>query len=323
MENANMQQNLSVATFDPAKTYAGASTLNLSESERKNLSAPFEDLDYEITPQGFIYLPQALSLKRLNETIGIGQWSLLLINTGSQVINMKDGKQLVKVFYDGALVIRNCFVARAAGEASYSPDNGNQSYATALEAAKSDCRQRCCKDLGIASDAWNPSFIRRWQIDHAVKVWVNKNGSKFTLWRRKDLPPLENEVGIFKVTPTVPEDPKPATAQTNRPPDELPWLNHGPDYDQAVRELLEDKTLNDLRLKWRISKETYAALNDLLQKEWKSRLETIMQMPVLIKTYEDNSRAVAEYKWLEKMFGERRDLIKSGKAKNVNSKAAA
>ena len=164
MENGNHQQNLAVASFDPARTYAGASSLRLSESEMKALAAPFDDLDYEITPQGFMYLPQALSLKMLNDVLGIGHWSLLLINTGSQAMPANNnGKRIIKVFYDGAMIVRDCFVARAAGESSYSEDNGNQSYATALEAAKTDCRQRCCKDLGIATDAWNPSFIRRWQ----------------------------------------------------------------------------------------------------------------------------------------------------------------
>lgn len=312
MENVTMQpkENLSVATFDPAKTYANASQLQLSESEMKALSAPFEDLEYEITPQGFIYLPQSISLQRLNTVLGVGRWGLILINTGSQ--QMKEG--LIKVFYDGALIIRGCFVSRAAGEASYSQLNNNQSYASALEAAKSDCRQRCCKDLGIANDAWNPTFTRRWQKEHALKVWVDKNGQKIPIWRRKDLDPFPNEIGIVVSTPHV------AGANADAPKkqtvtDELPWLNHGPDYDAALKELLEGKTLNDLRKKYRISKTTGEAIVFVLQKEWGIRLQTCNDMQTLVKSYNDNSREIAEYPWLKDMFTEKGNKIKAGKVK--------
>jgi Mitochondrial genome maintenance MGM101 len=312
MENVTMQpkENLSVATFDPAKTYANASQLQLSESEMKALSAPFEDLEYEITPQGFIYLPQSISLQRLNTVLGVGRWGLILINTGSQ--QMKEG--LVKVFYDGALIIRGCFVSRAAGEASYSSNNNNQSYASALEAAKSDCRQRCCKDLGIANDAWNPTFTRRWQKEHAVKVWVDKNGQKIPLWRRKDLDPYPNEIGIVVSTPHVQGDATDAPKQ-QIVTEELPWLNHGPEYDAAIKELLEGKTISSLRKKYRISKSTGEALLFLLQKEWAMRLDTCKTIATLSESYNLNEAEVKEYPWLKDMFSNRRDLIKNGKVK--------
>lgn len=201
--NATTTLSLNVAKFDPALTYAGASNLQLKETEMSALSAPFDDLEYELTPQGHIYLPQALSAARLNAVLGIGNWSLLLINTGAQ--EMANGS--VKVFYDGALLIRNCFVSRSAGEATYFKDNSQQSYATALEAAKSDCRQRCCKDIGIANDAWNPTFVRRWRKEHGVRVIVkdDKTNKTTVIWRRKDLDPYPNEIGIAPDAPTVPQ----------------------------------------------------------------------------------------------------------------------
>lgn len=47
---------------------------------------------------------------------------------------------------------------------------------------------RCCKDLGIASELWDPAFIAEWKAKHAVDVWVEhvKTGDKRKLWRRKD-----------------------------------------------------------------------------------------------------------------------------------------
>jgi hypothetical protein len=166
----------------------------------KSLSAPFDDHDFEITPSGFIYIPGVLTLKRLNDVIGIGRWSLLLINNGKD--DLGDGK--FKVFYDGALVIRNCFVSRSVGEAQYNSMNKNQSWASAFESAKTDCRQRCSKDLGIASDAWNPTFVRKWQKEHAIKVFVDNNGKNEVAWRRKDLEPFWNEKGPVPTGPTVP-----------------------------------------------------------------------------------------------------------------------
>ncbi|MEO6610709.1 MAG: hypothetical protein ABIT05_01205 [Chitinophagaceae bacterium] len=207
MENSKQQpkENMEVAKFDPATTYGNASNLMLTETEMKALSAPFDDLDFEITPSGFIYIPGVLTLKRLNDVIGIGRWSLLLINNGKDDL----GDNKFKVFYDGAMVIRNCFVSRSVGEAQYNATNKNQSWASAFEAAKTDCRQRCSKDLGIASDAWNPTFVRRWQKEHAVKVFVDNKGSKEVAWRRKDLDPFWNEVGFVTSTPNVPGQQKP------------------------------------------------------------------------------------------------------------------
>jgi len=205
MENSSQQptENLEVVKFDPAVVYAGASNLMLSESESSKLSAPFEDLDYEIRPDGYIYLPQVHGVMRLNSVIGPGRWGLLQINNGKEDL----GGKRWKVFYDGAMVIRNCFVSRSVGEAQYNQTNSNQSWASALESAKTDCRQRCCKDIGIGTDAWNPSFIRRWQKEYAVRVFVEEtiDGKKQRkpVWRRKDLEPFWNEIGPVPTSPTV------------------------------------------------------------------------------------------------------------------------
>jgi hypothetical protein len=304
MENSELQprENLVVATFDPTITYAGASNLQLSETEMKNLSAPFDDLEYELTPQGFIYLPQSISLKRMNDVIGIGKWGLLLINVGQQKMN----NNVIKVFYDGALMIRNCFVSRAVGEASYATTNQNQSYATALEAAKTDCRTRCCKDLGIANDAWNPSFTRAWQKKYAIRVQVrDKDGKLGIIWRRKDLDPYPNEVGLAPDRPMVPKtgDAAPAT--------ELPWLNEAtPEYDQQLKLLLEGKTIGAVKKEFRISKKNEELLTQVLRAEWQKRLDTCSKMEVLTESYNNNSAEVIEYPWLKEMFRTRRDQIK-------------
>jgi hypothetical protein len=47
---------------------------------------------------------------------------------------------------------------------------------------------RCCKDLGIASELWDPHYIRRWKAQFAVEVFAQdvKTKMKRKLWRRKD-----------------------------------------------------------------------------------------------------------------------------------------
>lgn len=31
---------------------------------------------------------------------------------------------------------------------------------------------RCCKDLGIASELWDPRFIRQFNNEHTREIWV-------------------------------------------------------------------------------------------------------------------------------------------------------
>ena len=56
------------------------------------------------------------------------------------------------------------------------------------ESAKSNCLMRCCKDLGIASELWDPTFVKRWVATYATEAWcVNvgsrDRGKKKKLWR--------------------------------------------------------------------------------------------------------------------------------------------
>lgn len=53
---------------------------------------------------------------------------------------------------------------------------------------KSNALMRCCKDLGIASELWDPVFIRKWKALNAVDVWAVdvKSKQRRKVWRRKD-----------------------------------------------------------------------------------------------------------------------------------------
>lgn len=302
MSNTEQKQesNLQVAKFDPVQVYARASELQLSESEMKALCAPFADEEYEIRPDGFIYIPQSITLKRLNDVIGIGKWALTLINNGKDEVSPGQ----FKVFFDGALIIRSCFVSRAVGESSYSRSNQNSSWASAFEAAKSDCRQRCCKDLGIANDAWNPTFMRRWKKDHAIRVFVkDASGESKVVWRRKDVEPFWNESGEVPNTPTVP-----GNSNKENGKQELPWLNHGPDYDAVLRELIAcEITLATVRsTRFRVSKQTEAAIIEVLSKHWINKTDECADLTTLTKLYNDNKTWMESHPFIQKVFSDRR-----------------
>lgn len=65
---------------------------------------------------------------------------------------------------------KNRFIAQARGECQFfGNDDG---IATAGEGCKSNALMRCCKDLGIASELWDPRYIRDFKKKYAQDIWV-------------------------------------------------------------------------------------------------------------------------------------------------------
>lgn len=60
-------------------------------------------------------------------------------------------------------------VSIARGEQDYFSPEG---ISTAVEGCKSNALMRCCKDLGIASELWDPRFIRKFMANEAKEVFV-------------------------------------------------------------------------------------------------------------------------------------------------------
>ena len=78
------------------------------------------------------------------------------------------------------------FVSQAQGENNYFSADGLPS---AVEGCKSNALMRCCKDLGIASELWDPRFIRQFKKTSMEEVWVEHatTKKKRALWFRKGL----------------------------------------------------------------------------------------------------------------------------------------
>ena len=68
--------------------------------------------------------------------------------------NETEGAQLITREF--ALFCLGRYVAQALGEHTFYTKL-NLSYGKAVESAKSNGLMRCCKDLGIASELWDPS----------------------------------------------------------------------------------------------------------------------------------------------------------------------
>ena len=195
-------------------TYTNASLLHITDEEQKKLQESVDPNEVEIRPDGLLYLPQVFVRDKLNTAFGIGQWALL-----QHAITQIDST----LCFDGSLYVRGAFVARAMGEAKYIQSNEQQTWASVYESAKSDCLVRCCKDLGIAKELWQPAFGRDWQAKYAVKVWREKVKGGCYQWRRKDVAPFYDEKQKQEkkeAAPTIPGQPDSRPAIVSPP--------HGP-----------------------------------------------------------------------------------------------
>lgn len=163
-----------IVSGDP---YFGASTLPMLPSESERLAEPIPDEDLDILPTGEVYASQVRYRRILNEVFGPGQWAMRPMS------EPKIQDRTVMRFF--ALYVRGVFVSEAPGECDYQPNNPRMSYATALEAAKSNALTRCCKDLGIASECWDRRFTEKFKAEHCIR-----DGGK---WRRKDREPAADD----------------------------------------------------------------------------------------------------------------------------------
>jgi hypothetical protein len=162
---------------DWSKSFHGLSSEAFSPEARESLLAPINPDDIEVKPDGIVYLPEIKYRRILNKAFGPGGWGLA--PRGETLVTSK------AVTREYALVALGRLVSVARGEQDYfSPDG----IPTAAEGCKSNAMMRCCKDLGVASELWDPRFIQKFMKEYSKEVFVEHQVTKKRkkIWMRKD-----------------------------------------------------------------------------------------------------------------------------------------
>jgi Mitochondrial genome maintenance MGM101 len=183
----------SSSPIDWTTSFHGLSNAPFAKEAADVLLKPLNPNDVEIKPDGIIYLPEIKYRRILNQAFGPGGWGLA--PRGESTVTAKTvtreyallahGRYVVSIFPLNSTTndwLRLVSIAR--GEQDYfSPDG----IPTAAEGCKSNAMMRCCKDLGVASELWDPRFIRKFKVEHARDVWVEHvvSKKKSRIWTRK------------------------------------------------------------------------------------------------------------------------------------------
>ncbi|KAE8826927.1 hypothetical protein CFE70_009861 [Pyrenophora teres f. teres 0-1] len=156
-----------VPAIDWTRSYHGLGSISFTPEQSDTLLAPVTQDDVEVKPDGIIYLPEIKYRRILNKAFGPGGWGLA--PRGESIVT---GKLITREY---GLVVQGRLVSIARGEQQYFDPDG---IPTATEGCKSNALMRCCKDLGIASELWDPRFIREFTSKMTKEVWVEHVSTK-------------------------------------------------------------------------------------------------------------------------------------------------
>lgn len=176
-EDWPLEQSPESAAINWSQSFHGLGARPFPEEVTDVLASSIEESEIEIKPDGMIYLPEIKYRRVLNKAFGPGGWGLA--PRSETIITPK----LITREY--ALIAHGRLVAVARGEQDYFDVSG---IPTATEGCKSNAMMRCCKDLGVASELWDPKFIRKFKKKYAHQVFVEYVPTKRTksIWMRKD-----------------------------------------------------------------------------------------------------------------------------------------
>jgi hypothetical protein len=143
----------------------------------EKLQTTIDMKDVEIKPDGIIYVPEIRYRRQLNHAFGPGGWGMKPLSNTTII-----GKKISREY---GLYCLGRFVSQARGEQEFFSQDG---IFTATEGCKSNALMRCCKDLGIFWELWDPRFIREFKQKycHMVQGVHVKTGQAKWLWKRKD-----------------------------------------------------------------------------------------------------------------------------------------
>ena len=149
------------------------------------LASPIDQEQIQSKPDGTIYLPEIHYRQILMKAFGPGGWSLIPRGPHTMI-----NQSILTREY--ALFCLGRYVSSARGSAIL---RSNMNPAMISEAVRSNALMRCCKDLGIAHELWDPNFISQWKSKQrpfpatsaqiSYSKWGGSNG-----YIRK-LPPLK------------------------------------------------------------------------------------------------------------------------------------
>ncbi|RDW66350.1 hypothetical protein BP6252_09985 [Coleophoma cylindrospora] len=162
---------------DWTRSFHGLSAEPFSKEAADILLAPLDPEDVEVKPDGIIYLPEIKYRRILNRAFGPGGWGMA--PRGETIVTNKS------ITREYALVAHGRLVSVARGEQDYFSPEG---IPTATEGCKSNALMRCCKDLGVASELWDPRFIRTFMKKNAKQIWAEHvvTKKKKQIWLRSD-----------------------------------------------------------------------------------------------------------------------------------------
>ena len=149
--------------------YQQASNLKLTKEESDDLCAPFRDDQVRggaKDKDNLLYIQHIHVSDRLNRVLGIGQWALVKRSQRAQQVRYTKSEG-VRIFFEGVLLIRGCYVGEAIGVGDYHLNNSAEDFGTAMESAMSDCLTRCAKRLGIGSQVWDKTYCETWLSKYA------------------------------------------------------------------------------------------------------------------------------------------------------------
>lgn len=174
--------------FDMQPLLATAGTLEITEEQKKILSAPVDEKKIQIRPDGLVYLSWIEYQSRLDEAFG-SAWSL--VPQGMPKYD-RNTNLILWGFY---LIIKGKFVDFAIGQNEYIDTNRNMSYGDAIEGAKSNALMRCCKRLGIGLELWDKDYIQKWKEKYTYKKY-DEIKKRYLWYKKSDLNEEKHKIDV-------------------------------------------------------------------------------------------------------------------------------
>lgn len=140
-------------------SYSGIADHDISAEQCEILTQPIDPNDIEIKNENLLYLPEIKYRRILSSAFGPGKWALVPRSDHFLV-----GTKTIARTY--ALIVNSKFISEATGEQTFFKESD---MVTAFEGCRSNALMRCCKDLNIASELWDPVFINKYRISLKTK----------------------------------------------------------------------------------------------------------------------------------------------------------